>query len=149
MKGKCNKSYKEALYNSFNACDHIWMHTKTDCDSHEGRSFPYYTCIKCGLDGRVYYYMDHFKDPEFIKNGKLMYDYLTSIDYYYASDGPKTDIDSNYEVIHAICKRILEKHPDIDDETLIRYIKFALYKMETVEVSGDRKISRRKRLFLR
>lgn len=48
----------------------------------------------------------------------------------------------------AIIKKIKAAHPDIDEETTIRYIQKALYDMKNQEVNYDRRKGRAKRLAL-
>lgn len=47
--------YKQMKVEEYSSCNHIWVNTLHDYDSHEGRSYNYHGCIKCGLDQRVFY----------------------------------------------------------------------------------------------
>lgn len=133
---------KAAMYDKFNSCNHLWMKTYTETNS-------YFGCVKCGLDGKVLFFMSRYNDT-ISEDGKIMYYYLYDIGYdTYYRHGDMSDLNYDYRIACAVCKKILEKHPNIGNQTLLKYLNFAIYKMKTVEVSGDRKISRRKRLFLK
>lgn len=48
----------------------------------------------------------------------------------------------------AIYLKIEKVHPDIDDETAVKYFAIALNNIQNIEVNNDRKVSRAKRLLL-
>ena len=66
------------------------------------------------------------------------------------------DWDKKYQIIdscdsnlaYAICLKIIEKHPGIDDKTLIKYFESALSNIRNNNVSLERKENRAKRLSL-
>ena len=74
-----------------------------------------------------------------------MCNYLKSNRFY----GLETKVICNIDLAQAICKKIREVYPDIDDKTLVKYFEIALDNIRNIEVSNERKMSRAKRLLLK
>ena len=59
--------YKQMKIDEYSFCNHIWVNTLHDYDSFEGRSYNYHGCIKCGLDQRVFYLSEQYRDLDLAK----------------------------------------------------------------------------------
>ena len=141
--------YQQIKVEEYSSCHHIWVKTFQDCDSYEGRRYSYYGCVKCGLDEMVIHLMERFNDLDFLElDQKLMYNFIRANDYYH-DQGIYTSLFCNLDLAKAIYKKIKETHPDIDDDTAIKYLKVAFYNITKNEVSEERKVSRAKRLELK
>lgn len=138
--------YRKIKTKEYATCQHIWVNTLNDYDSFEGRSSSYVGCVKCGLDKRVLYYAARYYDSDLLPfEQKIMYD---SLENHRHSNGTNTHILCDLSLAKAIYVKIKETHPDIDDETSIKYLKAALYNMRYKDTSEERKNNRIKRLSL-
>lgn len=138
--GKQLKLYDSIKREEYDECKHILVYSKIEYDRHEGRTYRNCGCIKCGLDDSV---LDEERDW-LTNTQKIMYDYLRK-NYL---KGIKTDILCDIDLATSIYSKINEAHPDIDDETAIKYFEIALDNIRNIEVNDERKISRAKRLSL-
>lgn len=140
------KLYINMKNDEYSSCNHILVNTLHDYDSCEGRSYNYYGCIKCGLNSNIMSKNLLLQDSLLLPlQQKVMYDFLKK-------NGFNGKVDT-YELCDldlgkAIYSKIKERHPDIDDETAIKYFKVALNDIRSIKVSEDRKESRAKRLSL-
>lgn len=150
LKGHNDKLIKQ-LYidmknDEYSSCNHILVNTLHDYDSCEGRSYNYYGCIKCGLDSRI---LSRILEPSesFLLplEQKVMYDFLKKNGF---NGGVDFDDFCDLDLGKAIYSKIKERHPDIDDETAMKYFGVALNDIRNIEVSEDRKENRAKRLSL-
>lgn len=137
--------YKAMKYAEYDSCHHIFVCSKVEHDSCEGRAYRSYSCIKCGLDDSV-----SLQDPQHLPfDRKIMSDYLFSIYHNGASiHGIYTDIVCDIDLAKAMYLKIKEANPDIDDKTVIQYFNSALKNMKNIEVTKERQINRAKRLSL-
>lgn len=120
-------------YKKYDDCNHLLITYYNDWE------VGYYGCIKCGLHHDVLF-----------SNDKTMYTYLNNGDNlkkFWSSK--RLNIVCDLELANAIYKKIIESHPDIDDETLIKYFNNAVNHIKNKEVSEERKIDRAKRLQLK
>ena len=140
------KLYKQVKVEEYSSCNHIWVSALQDYDGFEGRSLNYYGCIKCGLDGRVLLMKRYPRLIHLTSDQKIMYDFMIGGNVY--NKGINTNMLCNLNLAKAIYSRIKEVHPDIDDETVVKYLKVALYNIRDNKVSEERKESRAKRLSL-
>lgn len=109
---------KEEEYKS---CEHIFVY------SGEGRGRgPYSGCIKCGLDTRV---LD-IREDELTKIQEKMRWCLSSNSKDIMENGIATNIWCDLNLAQAIYSKIKEEHPNIDDETVVKYFKDELYDIE-------------------
>ncbi len=139
--------YKQIKVGEYSSCNHIWVNTLHDYDSWEGRSYNYHGCVKCGLDKRVFHLMERFHSPDWLTlDQRIMYDYMKNHSY---KSGIDTNLLCNLDLAKAIYAKIKEVHPDIDDETAVKYLKVALHNIRDTKVSDERKESRAKRLSLK
>lgn len=137
-----NELYKKIKMQEYTSCNHIWVDTL-------GVHNLYRTCIKCGLDRRVLYYVWRYHKVEYLtKNEKIMYEFIKSNSDYYKK-GFYTNVSCDADLAFAICRKIKEVHPDIDDTTLIKYFEIALDNIRNNNDSKERKESRAKRLELK
>ena len=139
--------YKQIKVGEYSSCNHIWVNTLHDYDSWEGRSYNYHGCVKCGLDRRVFHLMEILHSPDWlILDQRIMYDYMKNHSY---KSGIDTNLLCDLDLAKAIYAKIKEVHPDIDDETAVKYLKVALHNIRDTKVSDERKESRAKRLSLK
>ena len=132
--------YGTIKHEDYDECKHILVYSKIAYDKYEGRTYRSCGCIKCGLDNSV---LDEDRDClSYIR--KIMYDYLRK-NYL---NGINTDIICDIDLATSIYSKIKEIHPDIDEETAIKYLKIALANIRNINVNDERKISRAKRLSL-
>lgn len=139
--------YKQIKVGEYSSCNHIWVNTLHDYDSYEGRSYNYDGCVKCGLDQRVFHLMESYHSPDWLTlNQRIMYDYMRNHSY---KSGIDTNLLCDLDLAKAIYAKIKEVHPDIDDETAVKYLKVALHNIRDTKVSDERKVNRAKRLSLK
>ncbi len=140
---------KKLKSQEYSTCNHICCCSLVERDYQEGRTHRYYGCIKCGLNERILAKTANFTFSQIIKehilnpDEEIMYNYLTS-----KSLSKKNIIPGNFELNRAIYLKINAKYPEIDDETALRYLKYALYKIQNISVNAKRKTSRALRLSL-
>lgn len=139
--------YRQLKTKEYSSCNHVWVTTLQDYDRHEGRSYNYHGCIKCGLNKKVFYLMEKYYDrPDELEfDERIMYDFMRNS---FSDNGIYTNLFCDLDLAKAIYTKIKEIHPDIDDETAIKYLKVALHFIRDIKVSDERKISRAKRLSL-
>lgn len=124
----------------YKCCEHILVYSEIDYDGYEGRTYRSCGCIKCGLDSSILK-----QDREWLPfSKKIMYDYLREE---YLS-GRETEIVCDLDLAQAIYSKIRQTHPDIDDETAVKYFEIALDNIRNIKVSDERKTNRAKRLSL-
>lgn len=144
---KQNDLYKQIKIGEYSSCNHIWVNTLHDYDSWEGRSYNYHGCVKCGLDERIFHLMESYHSPDWLTlDQRIMYDYMKNHSY---KSGIDTNLLCDIDLAKAIYAKIKEVHPDIDDETAVKYLKVALHNIRDTKVSDERKESRAKRLSLK
>ncbi len=140
------KLYTQLEFDKFSSCNHIWVNTLCDYDRSEGRSYNYCGCIKCGLDQRVFHFLDYYPDLSLLSlDQEIMYEFMRN---HYYKGGIYTKVLCDLDLAKAIYSKIKEVHPDIDDETARKYFEIALDNIRNIKVSEERKISRAKRLSL-
>lgn len=139
--------YKQIKVGEYSSCNHIWVNTLHDYNSWEGRSYNYHGCVKCGLDKRVFHLSERFHSLGWLTlDQRIMYDYMKNHSY---KSGINTNLLCDLDLAKAIYAKIKEVHPDIDDETAVKYLKVALHNIRDTKVSDERKESRAKRLSLK
>ena len=131
-------------FEDYTSCNHVWVNTFNHYDIQEGRSYKYYGCVKCGLDRGIFYWIDNGEELTF--DQRIMYDFISFRSY---NDGIYTDILCDLDLAKAVYAKIMEAHPDIDDETAIKYLNVAINDIKNIEVSDERKKDRAKRLSLK
>lgn len=135
--------YKEIKFREYSDCNHLIVYSEVEYDSMEGRTHKKRGCIKCGLNESAFY---GDMDWIFISNeDKVMCNYLKSNRFY----GIETDVTCDLELGVAICNKIREVYPNIDDKTLVKYFEIALDDIRNIKVSDERKENRAKRLLLK
>ena len=96
-------------------------------------------CLNCGLDTRVLDIDEKYLDAE----SRIMNEYFW-----------ETDVDTSDEIIcdlelaKAVYKKIKEKHPEVDDILVRKYLENALRDIKNIEVNKERQKNRAKRLYL-
>ena len=139
--------YKQIKVEEYSSCNHIWVNTLHDYDSWEGRSYNYHGCVKCGLDKRVFHLMERFHSLDWLTlDQRIMYDFVKN---HHSSSGINSNLLCDLDLAKAIYAKIKKVHPDIDDETAVKYLKVALHNIRDIKVSDERKESRAKRLSLK
>ena len=133
--------YAEIRKEEFKKCNHVLIYSKSIYDELEQRTYRYRGCIKCGLDESVKA-DDNYK---FSSVTKAMHDCLGWVNI----KGKYIDYVCDLELARAIYNRIKEVHPDINDETAIKYFEIALDNIRNIKVSEERKEKRANRLCLR
>ena len=138
--------YQNLKMEEYESCEHLMICTRIDYDRIEGRSNRYYGCIKCKLDTSV----SELRASDlkyFSLDKKVMYNYLdkSNIHYHIINDN---EITCDLDLAHAIYTKIKENNPDIDDKTIVEYLKYALNDIRNTKVSEERKNNRIKRLSL-
>lgn len=141
--------YEQIKVEEYSSCNHIWVNTLHDYDRWEGRSYNYCGCIKCGLDRRVFHLMEgyHSSLDWLTLDQRIMYDFMAGRHTTYGT-GINTHILCDLDLAKAIYSKIKEVHPDMDDETAIKYFRAALHNIRGTKVNEERKVSRAKRLSL-
>ena len=130
--------YTQVKFEEYSSCNHIWVNTLHEYDSWEGRSYDYCGCVKCGLDRRVLQLMENYHDQDWLtKEQRIMYNFLTNNQ---SDFGIKINILCDLELAKAIYAKIKEAHPNIDDETIVKYLKVALHNIRDTKVSDERKM---------
>lgn len=142
-----NDLYTQIKVGEYSSCNHIWVNTLHEYDSWEGRSYNYCGCVKCGLDRRVFHLMESYHSPEWLTlDQRIMYDFMMN---HSSSRGINSNLLCDLDLAKAIYAKIKEVHPDIDDETAVKYLKVALHNIRDTKVNDERKVSRAKRLSLK
>lgn len=137
--------YKKLKVNSYSLCNHIWV--IIDNNKNNKYSNNHCGCIKCGLDKRVFYLMQLYHDLDYLTvDQKIMYEFMRK---HFVDSGTKTGIFCDFDLAKAVYAKIMEAHPDIDDETAIKYLNVAINDIKNIEVSDERKKDRAKRLSLK
>ena len=124
----------------YSECSHVLVNTNIENYGYGGRKHRSCGCIKCGLDNQVL-------DKEIILltyNEKIKYNYLRKHSFY----GKITEYSCDIDLATSIYSKIKEAHPEIDDETAIKYFEIALDNIRNIPVSDERKANRAKRLLL-
>lgn len=138
--------YKEMKKEQYASCEHITVYSSIEHDRTEGRTYKDCGCIKCGLDTRA---LDLDCDSNFLSpDKKIMYDYFQKNSIIGSLKGINTEIVCDLDLAKAIYSKIKEAHPNIDDETAIKYFEIALDNIRNIPVNEERKISRARRLSL-
>ena len=152
LKAQEKSLYQKLKINRYESCQHLWIKTVLRENSYDG-DHTFYGCIKCGLDQSVLNVrIDGPRDQinwllKLERDNDIMYDFiLTHPDYFH---GTVTDSYGDLELSKAIYSRIKETHPNIDDDTAVRYLEWSLDNIEKHKVSKERKEGRAKRLSLK
>lgn len=146
LASKQRELYEQIKVEKYSTCNHIWVIALRDYDSREGRRYDYHGCIKCGLDQRIGYLSDFsFNLDSLSLDQRIMYDFMKDNQYFY---GIKTGMLCDLDLAMAIYSKIIENHPDIDDDTAVKYFKIALYNIRNIDVTDERKANRARRLSL-
>ncbi len=141
------KLYKAVKEEEYSSCRHIWVTTLQDYDMFESRIYNYCGCMKCGLDSRVFYLMEHYQDfNRLTPEQQIMYQFMRNGQAY--ERGINTHVSCDLDLARAIYSKLKEAHPDIDDKTATKYFRVAFDDIRNIEVSDERKTSRAKRLSL-
>ena len=145
--GEQKQLYTQLKVEEYSSCNHIWVNTLHEYDSWEGRSYNYCGCVKCGLDRRVFHLMENHHDPDWLTvEQRIMYNFLKNNQ---SDFGIKANILCDLDLAKAIYTKIKEAHPNIDDETIVKYLKVALHNIRDTKVSDERKTKRAIRLALK
>lgn len=119
-------------------CKHICC-PSTD-KRYPGNKFEH--CVACGLDSKIakrdYSGLD--------RKERIMFDVVK--EGYWVSQYIRFYPMCDYELAKAVYDRIIEKYPDIDTITMIKYMGIAVENMKEIPVSEERQKSRVKRLNL-
>ena len=134
------KKLKECLplleVDNYNECDHLLVNTYNVDDYH------YYGCIKCGLHDDVL--------ATFDTNNIVMFSYLADEKNITSFRSAKKINEScDLDLAHAIYKKIVNAHPNIDDDTLIEYFENSLNHIRNKNVDDEKNKNRAKRLHLK
>lgn len=151
---KCNRLYREVKNKEFSSCSHIWIVTSIEIDRYEGRSYRHYGCIKCGLSEEIskFYEWGYERGRELHLSNipiehRVICDFLNEYPSVLLS-GTHLNLQCNFNLARAICIKLKQKYPNIDDETLIKYLKKALKDISEIEINEERQQSRARRLAL-
>ena len=137
--------YKKIKIEDYSLCNHVWVTTGMEYDRWEERREVYCGCIKCGLDQSVFIKLDNAGYKNLSYKDQVMCDFLKGR---CNLNGINTELCCDLDLANAIYLKIKEKHPNIDDETAVKYLNVALNDMRYIEVSDKRKEKRAKRLSL-
>lgn len=146
------KLYRKVKYEDYSSCNHIWVTTLSDYDSSEGRSYYYHGCIKCGLDKSLLRLSETFCGgycngiDMLTPSQRIMYDFMSTHSCGY---GIYTNLLCDLDLAKAIYAKIKAAHPNVDDETAIKYLKVAIHNIKNIKVSEERKANRAQRLSLK
>ena len=131
---KADKDECKSLYDTlYSSCDHFKAIAHIDEDSHEGRNFFYYRCIRCGLDEMFCDYPWRDVDDD------MMVPYLDK--YGCRIPGFKSSTDYNYYKIKSIYNTLIEQNPNISNEEL-EIVLIEEEKKERKEIAESTGISR-------
>lgn len=147
LANKQENLYKQIKIEEYSSCNHIWVNILHESDCCEGRSYNYCGCVKCGLDKRVFHLLESRINLGVVSLDQIiMLDVLKNHSY---KAGIDTRLSCDFDLAKAIYSKIKEAHPDINDETAIRYFKVALHNIRDIKVNDERKVSRARRLSLK
>lgn len=147
LAAKQRQLHKQIKTEEYQTCHHIWVNTFHFYDSYEGRGYNYSGCVKCGLDRKVFYLKEKYRDLDLLtEEERIMYDFIKSNG---CQGGTKTDLSCDLDLAKAIYKKIKEACPNINDQTAIKYLEVALEDIRNNKVSDERKENRAKRLSLK
>lgn len=132
-----NLLHEKAKKKEYAECNHIWVQI-----SDYGYGHEYCGCIKCGLDERV----QHENNLCVLSDDEILMKNFMRFNYY--RKGLISISSCNLQLAMAIYNKIIEKYPDIDDETALKYFEIALDNIRDIKVSSKRKRSRAIRLNL-
>ena len=150
--------YKDMKEEEYDSCSHILIYSKITDHWFKFPEHKSLGCIKCGLDSRACdMYSSSFslfpidwmnQNPDIIdlEEYKIMYFYFLKENSKFT--GTNTGISCDISLAQSIYSKIKQAHPNIDDETAIKYFEYALDKIRSTKVNDERKISRAKRLSL-
>ena len=135
---KQKEVFKNMKFYEYNHCNHLWVSDYGD-----------ESCIKCGLNTEYdileyqndYYHLDY--------EHKVMHNYLKQAKpCIYLHKGKNTKIKCDASLATAVYNKIKEYYPDIKDDEAVKYLRAALYNMQTKDNYEIRRQSRIKRLKL-
>lgn len=135
--------YKEMKFEEFSKCKHIIVTTSVHKDRLEGRISCSYGCIKCGVNTNGYN-SEYLRREDLDFEDQVIYDYVRN----YFIHGTTCNVVCTIDLATAIYSRIKNAHPDIDDETAIKYFKNAYVNMIYKYSNLERVENRIKRLSL-
>lgn len=152
--------YNKTKKDIYDNCNHLLVLMDHDYDPTEGRSSSHFGCIKCGLNKRV---LENWNLETLIRQSAIIYDDDTLtlenyIMYNYLQrylrehnseiEGTYLNIQCDFELGKAICRKIIENNPGISDEMLYEYFASALYNIRTKKSTDAVQKSRVRRLSL-
>lgn len=133
-KRELNKKIKFLTYDE---CNHIWVQVLVDRDFLKGRNIYYYGCIKCGLNEKSLFVANNCSDELYSEDDRIMYEYLKE----YPQDHSLIyDTYCNLPFAKDLYKQIKQRHPNIDDEEVIRHFATALIAMQESEKTKQKSL---------
>ena len=119
--GKIKKDYteaeKEQIFITCNCCNHLMVQTGYEVDYCEGRSYPKFGCIKCGIDQNLYDDADTFEE-------KTQLEYIKQ---YYPSFHRDVDLRfiNHYDLLKGrrIFLELKTKNKDLTDKEIVELMK--------------------------
>ena len=140
--------YRKLKYRQYEECSHIWVCDKAGFNEITGCTYARFGCMKCGLD---YSALD--KGRTFSNfNELIMCDYIEKygkqINHKHVYTGLTSQVICDLSLAVSIYSRIKKRHPEIDDDTALKYFEIALHDIRNIPVNNTRTQSRIKRLSL-
>ena len=140
---KQKELYKEMKFEEYSNCKHIILTTSVHKDRIEGRMSCSYGCMKCGVNTNAYN-SEYLRRNDLDFEDQVIYDYVRN----HSIRGTTCNVCCTIDLAQAIYSRIKKAHPDIDDETAIKYFKNAYVNMTYKYSNPERVENRIKRLSL-
>ena len=109
--------YEKILLKRYANCEHVLVLSDVEHDYMEGRSYPYYGCVKCGFDSAVAH-RGWGKNKEEEKMLELMEKHKV-----YRVYGTYTDVACKVSVGKELWDEIKDKNPDLSDSEIISIFK--------------------------
>ena len=109
--------YEKILLKRYANCEHVLVLSDVEHDYMEGRSYPYYGCVKCGFDSAVAH-RGWGKDKEEKKMLQIMEKHKV-----YRVYGTYTDVACKVSVGKELWDEIKNKNPDLSDSEIISIFK--------------------------
>ena len=131
--------YTEIKIEEYKSCNHLCILTDRIYDGHESRGFNMYGCIKCGLNQKIIGDVNEgIKEYSFLTpEEKIMYRFSEALS---AEKFKKTVISCDFDTAKRLYSKVKENHPNIDDETVIKYIELELNSIENEKQKGKSKV---------
>ena len=143
LKNLEDSKYTKMRFKEYSNCKHLFVCTSfyKQLEGDTFRDCYSFGCVKCGLNSELGKYCDKNLSRDELINKK--YNYFFSV-----KGRVSLNTVCDLELAMAVYKKIIEVHPYIDEDKIIKYMEIAIDNMRDIPVTYERKQSRIKRLNL-